>query len=502
LTIPAQRRVAASVMPPISVDRDSNLPIYSQLYEWFRGAITEGRLRPGQRVPSTRSLAAELQISRIPVLSAYEQLRTEGYLETVIGAGTRVAQVIVDEAAAPIRLSSRNANSHYPLGGAARRLSARGLPLTRGINIAWPPQFGAFRIGLPALERFPVGLWAKLVARHTRRLSKETMAYGDPMGYLPLREAIADYLGIARALRCDASQVVVTAGSQQGLVLAAQTLFDAGDEVCMEEPGYPGAKHAFMTSGAKIVPVRVDGEGLVVEELMRRSPRARAIYITPSHQYPLGMTLSASRRMELLRWAKHFGTWIIEDDYDSEFRFTSRPIGALQGMDTDARVIYLGTFSKLMFPALRLGYIVAPKDLVATLAGALAAAGISTSLVNQTVLTDFIREGHLARHIRRMRALYMDRREVLVQALRRHFGNTLEVVGAEAGITLVALLPRGTDDRAIALRAVAKGISAMPLSSCYIGEASLSGLILGYGGASIPQIREGVRRLKACLDGD
>lgn len=240
MTIPARKRVATTVMPPVSVDRDGNLPIYGQLYEWFRGAITEGRLRPGQRVPSTRSLAAELKISRIPVLSAYEQLRTEGYLETVIGAGTRVAQVIVDEAALPIRLSSRSANSHGPLGGAARRLSARGLPLTRGINIAWPPQFGAFRIGLPALEQFPVGLWAKLAARHTRRLSKETMAYGEPMGYLPLREAIADYLGMARALRCDASQVLVTAGSQQGLALAAQTLFDAGDEVCIEEPGYPG----------------------------------------------------------------------------------------------------------------------------------------------------------------------------------------------------------------------------------------------------------------------
>lgn len=399
-----------------------------------------------------------------------------------------------------MRLSRRKADLRGQLEHAPRRLSARGVALSQGMQLAWPPMFGAFRIGLPALEQFPVTTWAKIVARHTRRLSKETMAYGDALGYLPLREAIAEYLGTARALRCDASQILVTAGSQQGLQFAAQILFEAEDEVGVEEPGYPGAKHAFLAAGAHLVPVPVDGKGLNVEEMIRRTPRARAVYITPSHQYPLGMTLSASRRMQLLHWAKHSGAWIIEDDYDSEFRFTSRPIGALQGMDTEARVIYLGTFSKLMFPALRLGYIVAPKDLVAAFCGAIAAAGISTSLLNQAVLTDFIREGHLARHIRRMRALYMERREVLVNALRRHFGDTLEVIGAEAGITLVALLPQGTDDQAIARLVVAKGISAMPLSICYYGEATLSGLILGYGGASNPQIHEGVRRLKACLD--
>jgi GntR family transcriptional regulator / MocR family aminotransferase len=493
------RRIAATLLPSVSVDRHSAVPIYAQIYQWFRSAIIEGRLRPGQRIPSTRSLASELHISRIPALNAYEQLRTEGYLKTLIGGGTRVAQVIVDEAIVPLRSRKGHAPLRGQVGEAPRRLSARGAAVSDEVSDAWPPRFGAFRVGLPALERFPVEGWAKLVTRQTRRLSKETMAYGDAIGYLPLREAIAEYLGTVRALRCDPSQILITTGSQQGLQLASQLLLETGDDVCIEEPGYGGAARAFMTVGAHVVPVPVDEEGLNVEDMIRQAPRARAVYITPSHQLPLGMTLSASRRMQLLHWASRSGAWIIEDDYDSEYRFASRPIGALQGMDTDARVIYLGTFSKVMFPALRLGYVVAPKDLVAAFCDVLDACGIFTSPLNQIVLTDFIREGHLARHIRRMRVLYMERREALAKALRRHFGDTLEVAGTEAGMHLVVLLPRGIDDRAVARRAAAKGISAMPLSTCYRGEARLSGLVLGYGGASIPQIQDGVRKLKTCL---
>jgi GntR family transcriptional regulator/MocR family aminotransferase len=495
------KRIAATLLPPISVDRHASVPIYGQLYAWFRSAIIEGRLRPGQRIPSTRSLSSELRISRIPVLNAYEQLRTEGYLETLIGGGTRVAQIIVDDAVAPRRSRGRSADERAQSSHTPRRLSTRGAAFDTSTTDAWPPRFGAFRTGLPALEQFPVAVWAKLVNRHMRRLSKETMAYGDAIGYLPLREAIAEYLGTVRALRCDPSQILVTTGTQQGLQLTAQLLLETGDDVCVEEPGYPGAPRAFMTVGARVVPVPVDGEGFIVENMISGSPRARVAYITPSHQYPLGMTLSAGRRMQLLHWAKNSGGWIIEDDYDSEYRFASRPIGALQGMDTDARVIYLGTFSKVMFPALRLGYVVAPKDLVGAFSGALDAAGIFSSPLNQAVLTDFIREGHLGRHFRRMRVIYMERREALVKALRRHLGYSVEVVGSEAGMHLVVLLPRGIDDQAIARRAAAKCISAMPLSTCYRGEAVLSGLILGYGGASIPQINDGVRKLKACLHG-
>ena len=495
------RRIRATLVPSLAIDRRVPTPIYRQIYEGFRSAIIDGRLRPGQSVPSTRTLASELQISRIPVVNAYEQLRTEGYLEAAVGAGTRVAEAIVDEALRSSRLTqlrraNRRPNEHTP-----RRMSRRSEELRRvaASQPVWLPRQGPFRMNVPALEQFPNSDWAKLVSRHARGMTRAIMAYGDASGYLPLREAIADYLGTVRAVRCDSSQVLITTGSQQGLQLCAQVLLNENEELCVEDPGYPGARLAFAAAGARIVPVAVDQEGMSVEELMRSAPQARAVYITPSHQYPLGMVMSAGRRMRLLNWAASSGAWIIEDDYDSEYRFGSYPIGSLQGMDGDARVIYVGTFSKVVFPALRLGYLVAPPDLVSAFAGALDAAGIFSSPLYQTVLTDFIREGHLARHIRRMRMLYMERRKALVSALRTQLGSTLEVVGADAGMHLVALLPAGTDYVAISRRAAREGIAALPLSTCYVGPSQRGGLVLGYGGTNLHQIRAGVRKLKISL---
>jgi len=328
------------------------------------------------------------------------------------------------------------------------------------------------------------------------------MAYGNPMGHLSLREAIADYLGAVRAVRCEASQILVTTGSQQGLQISAQVLLDPKDPVWMEEPGYPGARQAFMTAGAHLIPIPVDHEGLNIAEIIRRGHNARAVYITPSHQYPLGMTMSATRRMLLLNWAVRTGAWVIEDDYDSEYRFGSRPIASLQGLDTDGRVIYVGTFSKVMFPALRLGYVVIPKDLVSAFSAARDAADIFSSTLYQAVLTDFIREGHFARHIRRMRMLYMERRRALVKAIQTQMADMIEVIGAEAGMHLVALLPPGTNDVAISRKAAQKGISAMPLSICYSKPPTRGGLILGYGGANAHQIHDGIRKLRMSVQGE
>jgi GntR family transcriptional regulator/MocR family aminotransferase len=269
----------------------------------------------------------------------------------------------------------------------------------------------------------------------------------------------------------------------------------------MEEPGYPGARQAFMTAGAQLIPVRVDSDGMNVAEIVRRGRDARAVYVTPSHQYPMGMTMSATRRMLVLNWAVRSGAWIIEDDYDSEHRFGSRPIASLQGLDNDGRVIYVGTLSKVMFPALRLGYVVVPKDLVPAFSAARDAADIFSSTLYQAVLTDFIREGHFARHIRRMRMLYMDRRRALVNAIQIHMGDRLEVIGAEAGMHLVALLPLGVDDVEISSKAAQKGISAIPLSSCYLTPPTRGGLILGYGGANAHQIHDGIRKLRMSLPG-
>ncbi|HEV2679742.1 MAG TPA: PLP-dependent aminotransferase family protein, partial [Rhodanobacter sp.] len=274
---------------------------------------------------------------------------------------------------------------------------------------------------------------------------------------------------------------------------------DAKERVWVEEPGYPGARQALMTVGARLVPVPVDQEGLNVAEGIRRGRSAHAIYITPSHQFPLGMTMSATRRMQLLNWAMRSGAWIIEDDYDSEYRFGGRPIASLQGLDTDDRVIYVGTFSKVVFPALRLGYVVIPKDLLPAFYDVRNATDTFSSTLYQLVMTDFIREGHFARHIRRMRTLYLERRTALLEAIGKYMENQLEVIGAEAGMQLVALLPPGVDDVAVSKKAALHGVSVRPLSLCYAKPPARGGLILGYGGASVSEIQDGIRKLRLCI---
>jgi GntR family transcriptional regulator / MocR family aminotransferase len=486
-----RRQVRAGFLPTVSVDAHSNSPIYKQIYDWFRLAILDGRLRPGQRVPSTRSLAIELKISRIPVLSAYEQLLSEGYLQTFGGAGTCVSRSIPEDVFRPVSQALRRAGRH----NRPRRISRH---LATAMSI---PQFpdtrilGAFRTCLPALDQFPIRVWSSLLARHSRDRSAELMAYGDPMGYAPFRETIAEYLGAARSVRCDASQVMVVAGSQQGLQISSRALLDAHDRVWMEEPGYPKARQTLVLAGAIPVPVPIDHEGLDVEEGLRRYPDARAAYITPSHQYPTGVTMSAARRMLLLDWAARTGSWIIEDDYDSEYRFTSRPVASLQGLDSDDRVIYIGTLSKVLFPALRLGYLVIPKDLLGAFRAARGATDIFSTTLFQAALTDFIREGHFARHIRRMRMLYKQRCETLAEAIRSKMGAQLEIISADGGMHLAGLLPPDVDDMVVSRKAADIGVSANPLSTCYLERPKRSGLILGFGDTDTAQIKEGVRRL-------
>jgi GntR family transcriptional regulator/MocR family aminotransferase len=490
----------ASFVPSVILDPNSERPMYRQLYDWFQQAIVGGQLRPGQAVPSSRSLAAELQISRIPVFNAYEQLCAEGYLETFVGAGTRVARSIPDDELRPARGKELQTSRRALAGANTRRKSRRTAALTKTAPQPWLNTFGAFRVSLPALDHFPIEAWSKLVARHSRALHWQTMAYGDAMGYAPFREAIAEYLSTVRGVRCQASQILVTTGSQQALQICAHVLLDQGDLVAIEDPGYPGARLAFRASGAQLIGIPVDDEGVQVGELIRSQDSVRAVYITPSHQYPLGVTMSATRRMQLLNWAARKGKWIIEDDYDSEYRFGSRPIVSLQGLDNHGRVVYIGTFSKVLFPAIRLGYVVVPEDLVPAFSAYRDAADIFPSTLYQAVVTDFIREGHFARHIRRMKMLYTERRNWLVQVLNAELGRTLQVVGSEAGMHLAALLPRGVDDSVIASRAAERGISAMPLSSCYLHHAKRKGLILGYGATNEHQTKQAIRVLKTIME--
>src|SRR3984893_15551405 len=494
----SMKRVSASFLPPIALDSSRKIPMYRQLYEWFRQAILVGQLRPGQRVPSTRRLAAGLKVSRVPVSSAYEQLHAEGYFQTFVGAGTCVSRSIPDDALRPtigkMPGASRQVSNTKTLRNVSPRVALRRVPPQ-----TWSNKLVAFRVSLPALEHFPTRVWSQVLNRHSRKPTRQLMAYGDAKGYVPLREAIGEYLGAARAVRCEPSQVLVTTGSQQGLQLSAQVLLDANEQVWVEEPGYPGARQALMMAGVRLVPVPVDHEGLDVAEGIRRARSAHGVYITPSHQYPLGVTMTATRRMLLLHWAMRSGAWIIEDDYDSEYRLGGHPIASLQGLDTDARVIYDGTFSKVMFPALRLGYLVVPKDLVDAFSTARDATDQFSSTLYQAAMTDFIREGHFARHIRRMRMLYIQRRTALVEAIHKRMGDELEVIGAEAGMHLVALLPPGVSDVAISKRAAEIGISAMPLSSCYANAPLRGGLVLGYGGTDARQIHDGMRKLAVCI---
>jgi GntR family transcriptional regulator/MocR family aminotransferase len=481
------------ILPVIAIDRHSGKPLYKQLYEGYRDAIVERRLRAGQRLPSTRSLAAELRISRIPVLNAFEQLLAEGYFESRVGSGTYIADALPGEQIQP---QGRAAARAAPARPAARPVARETVELAGVEPGQWYRGRGAFNVGEPPLDRFPLATWSRLAARHARRSDAGLLPYSNPMGLESLREAVAEYLRTARAVRCEADQIMIVNGSQQALDLTARVLLEPGSPVWIEEPGYFGAHGVLRLSRAELVPVPVDDQGLDVEAGIARCPRARAAFVTPSHQFPLGVTMSASRRLLLLDWARRAGAWIVEDDYDSEYRFGNLPIAALQGLDRDARVIYIGTFTKILFPSLRLGYIVLPADLVDAFVRIRRATDVFSPTIPQAVLTDFIREGHFARHIRRMRVLCRERRTALIESLERELPGVLRVLGDEAGMYLAAAFVGEWSDRDVALRAADRGLWTPPLSSAYLGTPGQSGLILGYGSTSADEIALGVERLR------
>jgi GntR family transcriptional regulator/MocR family aminotransferase len=342
-------------------------------------------------------------------------------------------------------------------------------------------------------------LGSRLLARRWRNPPRELLGYSPSEGYRPLREAIASYLGQARAVLCEAGQVIIVAGAQQALDLVARLILNPNDAAWIEDPGYLGTRAAFVGAGARLVPVPVDEEGLDVTAGAAHAPAARLAYVSPSHQYPLGVTMSLARRLALLEWASRSGAWVIEDDYDSEYRYAGRPLAALQGLDKDGRVIYLGTFSKVLFPSLRIGYIVVPPDLVDAFAAARGVLSRFTPSMDQAVLADFINDGHFARHIRRMRTLYAERQAVLVEAARRELDGLLEVNPHEAGIHLVGWLADGADDREASKAASEAGVDAQALSSFSIKHRSRGGLLLGYAGYDERQIRVGVRKLATAL---
>jgi GntR family transcriptional regulator/MocR family aminotransferase len=351
-------------------------------------------------------------------------------------------------------------------------------------------------MGQPDVSGFPYEIWARLIARHARQSLQAVSHYQDAQGYSPLREAIAAHIGITRGVYCSPEQIILTAGSQGALDLVARVLLDPGDLVWVEDPGYLGARGALLAAGAELIAVPVDQEGIDVEAGRRRCTNARLATVTPSHQFPTGVTMSLNRRLALLEWAREARAWIVEDDYDSEYRFSGRPLEALQGLDSTQRVIYIGTFSKVLFPALRVGYLIAPPELLKGFVAARRFIDVHPPILEQMALADFIVGGHFARHLRRMRLLYLERRNTLVEALKSELSDLLSITVPEAGIHLVAWLPPGMNARQAARLAAARGLDVMPVARPFLPRG---GLALGYAGSSPEELRAGVRTLAEAL---
>lgn len=480
--------------PVISVDRNAGKPLHRQIYEAYRAGIVARNLQPGQQIPSTRALAAELGVSRIPVLGAYTQLLAEGYFESRAGAGTFVSTSLPDQPSA-----ERPASGSAVAPSGPRVLSSRSAALPSRLDAPWMLGSGAFSVGQLAFDHFPFKTWSNLVARHAHKIRARSLNYAEPLGSMEFREAIAGYLRTARSVQCEPGQIMVVSGSQQALDISVRALLEPGSPVWIEEPGYELMRHALMLAGCRLIPVPVDADGMDVAAGIRSCANAGAAYVTPSHQYPLGATMSGSRRIQLLEWAHTTGAWILEDDYDSEYRYGSMPIASLQGLDRGNRVIYLGTFSKTLFPSLRLGYVVIPSDLVDRFGAVRRAMDLCPAHLYQSVLTEFIGEGHFARHIRKTRQVYAERRSALVDALHEELGSQVEILGQEAGMHLVVTLPPGLQDREIASHAAKGELWLWPLSSAYLGKPARQGFVLGFGSTKASQMREAVRRLRDVL---
>jgi GntR family transcriptional regulator/MocR family aminotransferase len=482
-------------------EKNSALPLYRQIYESVRRAILSGRLVSGTRLPASRVLAKQLSVSRLTVVNAFEQLLAEGYLEGRTGAGTFVASKIPEDLLQVSETHKENAAAHSApekvrISKFAERLTAAQSPVSRLLNsrAALP-----FKNGLTAISEFPFDVWEKIAMRVYRGSRYKISGYGEAAGYRPLREAVAAHFAASRGVRCDVEQIFITNGAQQALDLVGRVLLDAGERVWIEDPCYAEALAVFRAVGAQITPVPVNAEGFDLEAAELRAAPAKLVYITPSHQYPTGVTMSLARRLSLLEWARRTGAWIIEDDYNSEFRYAGRPLASLQNLDETGRVIYVGTFSKTIFPALRLGCMIVPRNLIDVFRAARNLCDCHSPIFEQAILADFIAEGHFARHLRRMRTLYEKRQNFLVEEAEKNLRGLLSVAKAPSGMHLIGWLGEGFDDRAVAEKAFENGLHLAPLSAYCIENRLPAGLILGYTGFDEAQIRQGVAKLNEIL---
>lgn len=484
-------KLSSAVIAAAFVPEDVSAgPLHRQLCGRIRTQILKGALPPGARLPSTRTLANDLQLSRNTVAHAFDQLRSEGYLESDTGSGTYVAREFPGRAA---RLSQRERQDR-PVQWSRIGQQLQRMPRDRGGR-----EYRPLQAGMPALDEVPRKLWFRLMTKVTR--STPLLGYDRARGYEPLRRALANYLSVARGAVCDRDQIIIVSGTQQALDLCARLLLNPGDSVLLEEPGYYWARAAFQAALARIESVRIQPPTPEAPagkwELPPRNCNARLAYLTPSNQFPTGITMSAGQRLEWLAWADKVNGYILEDDYDGEFRFNHRPSPSLHSLDKNGSVILVGSFSKVLFPALRAGYLVVPSALADVFAQAKAVSDFHGQLLDQAALAAFFEEGHFPRHVRRVRNLYGERASVLLDAMQREFGRAVQMTKAESGMHVAAIFTERVDDVHLCEAASAAGVSATPLSPLYFNAPRTSGMLLGFAGYKPQAIRDGVQRLAA-----
>jgi GntR family transcriptional regulator / MocR family aminotransferase len=470
--------------------RPPHQTLTSWLYSELRLAILEGRLGPGTRVPASRDFASQYGLSRGTVVTVLERLQSEGYLLCRVGLGTWVNHI-----AAPAQ--TRRITSTPP--AYIRRVISEYTRPKPFVGLAFPTGVRPFRVGVPAIKEFPSGVWGRIAAHRARNFGSWLKTEAGGRGYRPLRDAIAEYLRTSRGVRCSSEQIVIVSGIQQALDLLARLLLKPHDPVWMEDPGYFGASIAFGTAGARIIGVPVDEEGLSVSAGMKICPHAKGVYLTPAHQFPLGVTMSLERRMALLNWASRAGAFVIEDDYDSEYRFEGQPVPALQSLDHHANVIFIGSFSKTLFPSLRLGYMVLPASLANYLLAFRYQTDFRNSTFDQAVLCDFIVDGHLARHLRRMRSLYAGRLAALIEGSKQHLSGLLELSDVRAGLYTIGFLKNGMTSRRAEKLAADQGIEVLAVDRFTLKRPDPKALLLGFAAYDESAIRQGLVRLGKAL---
>ncbi|HEY0672537.1 MAG TPA: PLP-dependent aminotransferase family protein, partial [Longimicrobiales bacterium] len=468
--------------------RRAGVPAYIWLCDVLRGGILSGRLARGTRLPPTRDLARQYQLSRGTVVLAFEQLKAEGYVDARTGSGTYVNCTLPEQL-----LHARPSRNARAAPAPPERTLSKAAPRALSLSVDDAPSTRAFRANQPALDLFPTAQWAQIAGRRMRRASMKDLLACCALGYRPLQEVVADYLTTSRGVHCVPEQIAIVAGVQEALYLSARVFIDAGDRVCMENPGYRGAAQVFASFGAKLTPVAIDAEGMCVPSARLRN--VRLAYTTPAHQFPLGMSMSLQRRMQLLAWARQQGAVIFEDDYDSEFRYSGRPLPALQGLDQHGLVLFAGSFSKTLFPALRLGYLVIPPDLIDRFSAVKSITSRHAPLLEQAVLCEFMEGGHFTRHIRRMREVYAERFHTLLTVAEERLGGRLTVSKVEAGLQTVGFLPDGMSAPAVAQAAAARAVEVIPLSDYYHAGVGRAGLQLGFAAVAPREIRRGVDEL-------